>query len=370
MKQILFVDDEANVLDGLRVLLRKYRHAWTMEFALGGREALALLDARAFDVVVTDLRMPVVDGLTLLKHLRAHHPHTIRIVLSGDPGRTSALAAVPLAHQSLTKPCRPGELEALLARASLLGELVGDPEVRGAIGRIDELPSLPTTYARLLRVFQDEQSSTADVAEVVSSDLAITAKILQLANSAFFGAGRQVTSVVQATLLMGWDTVKTLTLSTELFAARGLPAPVRIFAEGLQEHSLAVAMLAAELVDGGDRREAFAAGMLHDIGRLVLASVLPEEMAGTPAGSAQQVRHAKVGGYLLGLWGLPPAVIEAVAWHHDPRPEACSPVGRAVALAEQIADETTKDLCPTPDAIAEMQRVVQQRLLERRRESS
>lgn len=369
MKQILFVDDEANVLDGLRVLLRKYRHEWAMEFALGGNQALALLEARAFDVVVTDLRMPGVDGLTLLEHLRAHHPHTIRIVLSGDPGRASALAAVPLAHQSLTKPCRPGELDALLARASLLGDLIGDPEVRGAIGRLAELPALPTTYARLLRVFEDEQSCTADVADVVGSDLAITAKILQLANSAFFGTGRQVTSVAQAIPLMGWETVKTLTLTTELFAARGLSVPVRTFAEGLHEHSLAVALLAADLVEGGDRREAFAAGMLHDIGRLVLASVMPEEMAGTPAGAAHAARHAKVGGYLLGLWGLPPAVIDAVARHHDPAPEAGSPVGRAVALAEQIADETTEDLRPSADAIAEMHRVVQQRLFERRRES-
>jgi len=370
MKQILFVDDEANVLDGLRVLLRKYRHEWTMEFALGGPQALALLEARAFDVVVTDLRMPGIDGLTLLKFLRAHHPHTIRIVLSGDPGRTSALAAVPLAHQSLTKPCRPGELEALLARASLLGALIGDPEVRGAIGRLDELPSLPTTYARLLRVFEDERSCTADVAEVVSSDIAISAKILQLANSAFFGTGRQVTSVAQAIPLMGWETVKTLTLTTELFAARGLPAPVRAFAQGLHEHSLVVAQLAAELVENRDRREAFAAGMLHDIGRLVLASVMPEEMTGTPAEATHKARHAKVGAYLLGLWGLPPAVIEAVARHHDPELETSSAVGRAVAVAEQIADETTEKLRPGAEAIAEMHRVVQERLLEHRKESS
>jgi len=262
VKQILFVDDEPNVLDGLRVLLRKYRHEWSMEFALGGPQALALLADRAFDVVVTDLRMPGVDGLTLLKHLREHHPQTIRIVLSGDPERTTALAAVPHAHQSLTKPCRAGEIEGVLARASVLGALIGDPEVRAAIGRLDELPSLPATYARLVRVFEDEQSCTADVAEVVGSDLAVTAKVLQLANSAFFGSGRQVTSVAQAIPLMGWETVKTVTLTTELFAARGMPATIRKFAGALHEHSSVVALLASALVDEPDRSEAFAAGML------------------------------------------------------------------------------------------------------------
>ena len=371
MKQILFVDDEPNVLDALRVLLRKYRHDWTMEFAVGGPRALAMLAGRAFDVVVTDLRMPEVDGLTLLKHLREHHPHTVRIVLSGDPGRTTALAAVPHAHQSLTKPCRAGELEGVLARASVLGALIGDPEVRAAIGRLDELPSLPATYARLLGVFENEQSCTADVAEVVGSDLAVTAKILQLANSAFFGGGRQVTSVAQAIPLMGWETVKTLTLTTELFAARRMPAPIRNFAGALHEHSSVVALLASALVDEPDRREAFAAGMLHDVGRLVLASILPGEMTGAGAAGTQQTLHAKVGAYLLGLWGLPPAIIEAVARHHDPElPAPSSPVGEAVALAETIAEAVTEDLCPTVEAVAEMQRVVRQHVRARRRESS
>jgi putative nucleotidyltransferase with HDIG domain len=361
VKQIMFVDDEPNVLDGLRVSLRKYRHEWNMEFAPGGLQALALLAERTFDVVVTDLRMPEVDGLTLLKHLREHHPQTIRVVLSGDPGRASVLAAVPFAHQSLTKPCRVGELEAMLARASMLGALISDPDVRSAVGRVDELPSLPVTYARLLRLFEDEKACTADVAAVIGSDIAVTAKILQLANSAFFGSGRQITTVFEAVPLMGWETVKALTLSTEVFAARGLAAPVRLFAERLHEHSLVVAMLATELVEEADRRPAFAAGMLHDIGRLILASAAPEEMDGTPGAGALATRHAKVGAYLLGLWGLPPAVIDAVARHHDPDTSAASAVGHAVALAEQSVDDAEGE-APSASAIAEMRSLVRQQV--------
>ena len=366
-KRVLFVDDEANVLDALRVLLRKHRREWDMEFAEGGDHALALLDERAFDVVVTDLRMPRVDGLTLLKHLRDHHPQTMRIVLSGAPERSSALAVVPYAHQSLTKPCRLGELETVLGRAFLLGDLVADPEVRSVIGGIGELPSLPRTYARLVRVLDDENSSTADVASIIASDIAVTAKVLQLANSPMFGSGRSVSTVMQAIPMLGLDALKSLTLSTTLFNAHGLPARVRIFAEDLHEHSSLVAGFASELSEDPFRRDAFSAGMLHDVGRLVLASSMPAEMDNMTgvmprvqpdAVIAPLSRHAKVGAYLLGLWGLPPTVIDAVARHHDEVTEATSPIARAVVMAEQIVDEVTDDPRPSREEVEQMRELV------------
>jgi putative nucleotidyltransferase with HDIG domain len=369
-KRILFVDDEANVLDGLRVLLRKHRRDWEMEFAQGGDHALAILDENAFDVVVTDLRMPKVDGLTLLKHLRAHHPQTMRIVLSGAPERTSALAVVQYAHQSLTKPCRLGELESVLTRAFMLGDLVADPDVRSVIGRIGELPPLPRTYARLVRVLDDENSGMADVAAVIASDIAVSAKILQLANSAFFGNGRAVSTVMQAIPMLGLEALKSLTLSTALFDAHGLAPRVRVFAELLHEHSSLIAGLASDLADESHRRDAFAAGMLHDVGRLVLASTMPEEMEGstsvarrvTPDATPHPMtRHAKVGAYLLGLWGLPPMVIDAVAHHHDEVTPTTTPTACAIAIAEQVVDEVTDDLRPSSADIEEIRRLVAER---------
>jgi len=374
LKRILFVDDESNVLDGLRVLLRKHRHAWQMEFALGGERALALLSESPFDVVVTDLRMPRVDGLAVLKHVRDHHPHTMRVTLSGDPMRESALAVIPYAHQSLTKPCRLGELEAVLVRGCLLGDLVADPDVRSVIGRIGGLPPLPRTYARLVQVLDDENACSADVAAVIASDIAVTAKILQLANSSFFGCGRAVGTVAQAIPLLGLETLKSLTLSTALFTGDGLPARVRVFAEDLHEHSALIAELASHLAEPADRRDAFAAGMMHDVGRLVLASTMPEEMDGAtammrrPSPDAQVVpatRHARIGGYLLGLWGLPPSVIDAVARHHDELEQTASPVVRAVAAAERITEEVTDDLRPSAADVDEMRRLVGERASQR-----
>lgn len=373
-KRVLFVDDEANVLDGLRVLLRKHRRDWQMEFAQGGDHALAILDSHAFDVVVTDLRMPKVDGVTLLKHLRDHHPQTMRIVLSGAPERTSALAVVQYAHQSLTKPCRLGELETVLTRAFMLGDLVADPDVRSVIGRIGELPPLPRTYARLVRVLDDENSGMADVAAVIASDIAVSAKILQLANSAFFGGGRAVSTVMQAIPILGLEALKSFTLSTALFDAKGLSPRVRAFAEELHEHSSLIATLASELAEDGTRRDAFAAGMLHDVGRLVLAATVPEEMemegkkaaarraASAATATAHPVtRHAKVGAYLLGLWGLPPLVIDAVAHHHDEVATMTSAIASAIAIAEEVVDEVTENLRPSAADIEEIRRLVTER---------
>ena len=356
MKHILFVDDESNVLDGIRVLLRKHRHAWAMEFALGGERALEVLAARSFDVVVTDLRMPRIDGVTLLKHLLDHHPQTMRIVLSGDAERASALAVVPYAHQSLTKPCHLTELESMLARACLLGELVADAEVRSVIGRVGELPSLPRTYARLLQVLDEERSSAADLAAVIASDIAVTAKTLQIANSTLFGAGRSTTTVLEAIRLLGVETLKSVTLSTALFDASKLPAGARRFAEDLQCHSALIAELASGLAEADVRRDAFAAGILHDVGRLVLLPTIPEE-----ATEASGQRHAKVGAYLLGLWGLPLPVVDAVARHHDDPAGSPSLLARAIEFSEKAIDDVTSSMRPTTAEVAEIRRVFLER---------
>lgn len=372
-KRILFVDDESNVLDGLRVLLRKHRHTWDMEFAPGGVRALALLAERTFDVVVTDLRMPVIDGLTLLKYLRDDHPCTMRVVLSGAPERASAHAVATFAHQSLTKPCRVAELESVLARAVILGDLVADADVRSVIGGIGELPPLPRTYARLVQVLDDERSYPRDVAAIISSDLAVTAKILQLANSPFFGLGRPVTTVTDAIPLIGLEALKSLTLSSALFDAHGLSAPLRAFAEDLQDHSSLIASLATELAGEPHRRDAFSAGMLHDVGRLALASTVPNEMDDDtaamrrsrlatlclPSPSAAPVTlHAKVGAYLLGLWGLPPIVIDAVARHHDEVDATTPPIARAVIEAEELAAASCGEGRPSAADVKKMREVV------------
>ena len=345
MKRVLFVDDEPLVLDSLKVLLRKQRSRWEMEFAAGGEQALSLLGARDFDVVVTDLRMPRVDGLSLLKHLRDQHPRTVRVVLSGEAGKGAALAAVPYAHQFLSKPCRLNELEAVLARASLIGDLVADQAVRDVVGSIGALPPLPRSYARLQNVLNDDRAGARELGIVIGADIGLTTKLLKLANSALFGVGRPIATVTEAIPLIGTETIKSVSLVSDL--VDGYPIELRHFAEELHTHSTAVSAVAAELSTPPNRNDALAAGMLHDVGRLVLAST----------GMKDAGHHAQVGAYLLGLWGLPPAVIEAVAHHHDDFDRVEGLAARAVIVAEAYVDRMEIDK-PRVSDLAEMKRLV------------
>jgi len=352
MRSILFVDDEPRVLEGLEGLLRKQRRRWSMEFVVGGELALEVLAERAFDVVVTDMKMPKVDGFALLQHLEAHHPETVRVILSGQ-----------------------SEREAVLERSLALRELVADGRVRRALGRIRELPALPATYLRMSAVTASEQFALADIADIVAADIGLSAGVLKLANSAFFAGGRSVATAKDAVMLLGADAVQSLSLTSAILNVRGMSPAQRAFADELQQHATLVAALTSHLA-GDAKREAFATAMLHDVGRMVLA-LDPAKSAGLtlpprelwPAGGAEAEgdAHGPIGGYLLGLWGLPPVVFDAVAHHHDPPSDRSSAVVTSIYAAERIVEEVAGDRPPTAPEIDEMHRLARERgaLLER-----
>lgn len=332
-RRVLFVDDELNVLEGLRHRLHRQRHRWEMSFVDSGEAAIDFLACEPVDVVVTDLRMPRMDGATLLQHVRARHPHVVRMVLSGHAEQQTALRAVSVAHQFLAKPSEPGVIENAVERACSLQSLINDHRVRQAVGRVDHLPSMPRVYSQLKAILQDENVSAEQVAGVLKSDMAICAKTLQLVNSAFFRLSRSISDVCEVVVYLGFGTILQITLAVEVFQqGHGGRRPAGISLETLQEHATRVGHVASGLfTDKRTREDAFVAGLLHDIGKLVLATEMPDyaervarEMgrSGCSAHDAEAktlgVTHAEVGGYLLGLWGLPYPLIEAVANHHSP----------------------------------------------------
>ena len=333
MKRVLFVDDEPRVLDGLRDLLRRQRREWDMVFALGGEAALREIDAQPFDVVVTDMRMPDIDGAALLGHVQQRHPDTVRIVLSGQTELETALRAVPVAHQYLAKPCDRDELRRAVDRASLSHALLADESVRRAAGGAGGVPSAPALYTRLIEATTDQDTSIADIGELVESDIAMCAKVLQLVNSSFFGLGRRIASPREAVVYLGIGPLRALVLSAGAFRAFTPQRRIEGFSvEELEIHSARVARLAAELLpDRHQAEEAFTAGMLHDVGKLLLATHHPDILAQHLAAASEArrplhvieqqltgVTHAEIGAYLLTLWGLPFPIVEAVAHHHAP----------------------------------------------------
>ncbi|PWU04752.1 MAG: two-component system response regulator [Terriglobia bacterium] len=334
-KRILFVDDEPCLLQGLQRMLHSQRRQWDLSFAKSGAEALALIETASFDVVVTDMRMPGMDGAALLERVRELRPGIIRIVLSGFFDMEAAVRAVPVAHQFLAKPCDPEKLRAAIDRACGCNDMLPDENTRRIVGAIGKLPALPRTCAALMRALEEPEVSLEEVGRIIEQDVGITAKVLQLVNSAFFGLLREITTVRMAVNYLGLETLKHLVLTAEIFRTfhpeRNIPG---FSLEEFQEHSRLAGQIAARLpASKAVSSSAVIAAVLHDAGKLVLASRLPQEFALMLRVSAKDRRplhtvepqiigtgHAEIGGYLLGLWALPPPIVDAVCRHH--RPEA------------------------------------------------
>jgi HD-like signal output (HDOD) protein/ActR/RegA family two-component response regulator len=351
MIQVLFVDDEPRLLEGLRVGLRAQRTLWRMHFAASGEAAMDLLQVHRFDVVVSDMRMPRVDGAQVLGEALRLQPWAARLVLSGYAELESTLRAVPVAHQFLSKPCDLPALVNVVDRTAGLQRLLDDPALRAVVGRVTTLPSLPTNFLAVMATLADGEADAETLARVIERDVAMCAKVLQLTNSAFFGLPRVVASIEEAIVYLGFGMVRSLVLVAEVFRSGG-----EDLAE-LERHSLTVGSLARRLASAPEADEASVAGMLHDVGTLLLRAVKAPAGGGEAQGLSGQnaaavsfeaeraqfgTTHAEVGGYLLGLWGLPWPLVEAVANHHAPQRVRLQRPGPLTAVA--VADALVREL--------------------------
>lgn len=335
MKRVLFVDDEPRLLEAFQRLLRAQRVDWEMATAPNGAAALDTLANEPFDVIVTDMRMAGMDGVALLGAVQEQHPQMVRIILSGYSELEATLRTLPVAHQFLSKPCTPAVLCAVIERACALQDLLADESLRASVARMGELPSQPRMYMALTRALGDPDVSLDKVASIVEQDLGMSAKCLQLVNSAFFGLPRRASTVRQALGFLGMNVLKTLVFTVEVFHAFESGASIKLAGfglESLQAHSLLAARLAGRLQpDVALAEVAFLAAMLHDVGKLILSLHYADQLGAVVAQAHEQaiplheaeyaqlgVTHAEVGAYLLGLWGLPQDVLEAVAFHHTP----------------------------------------------------
>jgi len=331
-KRILFVDDEPNVLDGLRNLLRKQRNEWDMLFAPSGEAALAEMEREPVDVVVSDMRMPRMDGAELLRRVKDTYPQTARIVLSGHADRDAISRVISVAHQFLSKPSDATTVKAVIARTCEFQTLMQDDSVRRAVGAIARLPSLPDTYWDLSRAIENPQTGIAEVAKIVERDPAMSIKILQLVNSAYFGLPQKTESIATAAAYLGVDNLKGLVVAAHVFGTDNRPHGDNLSMDDFRREAVLTANLARQIVrEAKNRDSAFTAGLVHDIGKLVLARVSNSdynEILATARTTARPLRaieretmgttHGLVGAYLLGVWGLPFVVAETVAHHDEP----------------------------------------------------
>ena len=334
--RVLFVDDEPRVLEGLKRMLRPKRNEWQMTFVGSAQAALDALKAEPCEVVVTDMRMPGMSGAELLEVVQREYPDTIRLILSGQAETESVMKALGVSHQFLSKPCDADILQGTISRAFALRDLAGSDSVKAPVARINKLPALPATYQKLIEVLRQPNSSLEEVSRIISTDPSMTARLLKLVNSAYFGLAKPVADVTRAGALLGLDRIMALVLGQGIFSGGDAPQVRGFSLETLWSHSVATATAAHRIaieedMDKEQVAAAFLAGMLHDIGKLVLAMGMPAEYArvlqqtrGRPGSESEietlelQAAHTDVGAYLVGLWGLPNTIAEAIAFHEDP----------------------------------------------------
>jgi len=352
-RRILFVDDEQNVLDGLRNLLRKQRNVWDMCFALGGRAALEEMERTPVDVIVSDMRMPGMDGAELLTRVKETYPGTARIVLSGHAEREAIARVIRVAHQFLSKPADANTVRSVIERTCDYLTLMQDEGIRRVVGSMVKLPSLPATYWELTRLADDPDSAIADMAKVVETDPAMSVKVLQLVNSAYFGLAQRTESIAKAVTYLGIENLKGLLVAAHVFGADA-HAVDGISLDQLRNEAIMTANLARQIArDPKYADTAFAAGIVHDVGKLVLATdpskryseILrkAKETGQRPAVVEKAelgLTHGQVGAYLLGVWGVPFILAETVAFHDCPGLvlEGNREVLAAVHLAEGLTE--------------------------------
>lgn len=347
--RILFVDDEPMILRGLRSVFRRERDVWDMVFATSAAEALELLEQSAFDVIVSDMRMPQMDGAQLLAIVQERWPMTSRIVLSGQAERDSLVRMLPTLHAFLAKPCGSQELRTAITRCTAIPSLAELPGLRTMIGKIDKLPSAPAAHARV----RAAAGNRAALSSAIREDSALALKLMQIAGSGAFGESAQRASIPACVAQLGSVLIETITADPSLCApASGPPLPLSL--DHLQTHALRTAQLAGAFIqDSAGAELAYACGLLHDIGRIAMQVAAPgaytamcDEIAVTHERLVLAERrhfgadHATIGGALMRLWGLPLALIEAVEHHHEPdgAPAEVADIIAVVHVAEKLAD--------------------------------
>jgi HD-like signal output (HDOD) protein/CheY-like chemotaxis protein len=334
--RILFVDDEPRILDGLRRSLRVKRTAWEMSFAPGGEPALEVLAGTPHDVVVSDMRMPGMDGAELLTQVSQRYPDVARVVLSGHTEPEAAIKVAIAGHRFLSKPTEAEGLITVIDELIVRTSTAHGVPARRIAGAARALPSLPQLDAELAGLLGAAEVDPDRLVGAVVQNIGLTAKLLQLSNSGFFGPRPKNASVAAVINAMGTPTIHALvTASIEHWASVAWGPATESYMRTVWRHALATAVLVEQVASPAHRPHAQAAALLQDVGRLVSIGASPATVDDTvdlTATGRDGVPFREVGVELLHLWGLPSPIVTAVAERDATHQPTESGLGVAGAL--------------------------------------
>ncbi|MHC5061037.1 MAG: response regulator [Planctomycetota bacterium] len=360
-KRILFIDDDRSVLDGLRRMMHKMRDEWKMEYVTTAGDALKVMRSTHYDIVVSDLRMPSMDGVEFFEKVKKKYPDVLRFMLSGYLQQPLQGRAAKCVHQFIPKPCDAEQLKKMIARSFALRDRLRSEEASEIVSNLHSLPVMPKAYQDVISVLSDPQCSPRNVGKMIGQDIGMSAKILQVVNATFRSRAGRIVDPVHAVVWLGLKTIEALILTDGVFLKLTEKQVKDFHAIALQEHCARVGLLAKAIcrtmnMSDDDLDVAAMAGILHDAGKIILIAKFPEKYAEAirvsrdrriPLYDAElellNVTHAQLGGCLLELWGIPNPIIEAAAFHHDPG--LCISDEFSIISAVYIADAIDHMLC-------------------------
>ncbi len=360
---ILFITEDVSMLNSMKRVFYNTHKDWDIVFTDQLNKATNILSNKSVNVFVLDMSGDSKIKIAFLKDVRKKFPSSACIVLNANPDKKIHYQIIKLAHQMILLPADPIKVVTAIAKASALVDYLDNPKMRTRIARMDSLPSLPALYLEIQNELEKKNPSPSVAGKIIEKDIAMTAKILQLVNSALFALSREISDVTQAVMLLGLETVRDLVFTLEIFTRIDPHILARLGLSLLWEHSLLVGVLARncmkKFTDSQDIiGQAFVSGLLHDVGKLILAQTNMSDYYSVFTFSVRNkvevwqaeakilaADHTQVGAYLLGLWGFSDAIVTATAFHH--RPSLCPDTGitplMCVHIANVIAHEKKQD---------------------------
>ena len=355
---ILFIDDEINILDSLRLSLRSKRNDWDMIFTTKFSEVILTIKERKVDVAICDFMMPVTNGIEVLEAVSFHSPGTMRIMLSGHVSDKASYAAIDIAHQFLSKPCQTKNIIKTIEKCIRLRDTICNKHILKILTQLNSLPVMKSVLGELLLSFQNENITVNEITQTIEKDPGMTASILRLVNSSFFGLSTRVYSACHAVNLIGVDALKTLAISSELFRCVNCKQLKNYSIDLLWEHCARVSLYAKTIseIEGWEpdaKNKIMLSGMLHDIGKLILASTMPtkyQQVIDLVSSNEYKdicssetaifnVNHAEVGACLVNMWGFDDDIVDYILRHHDATVVRSVETNTAINLSNKLDHE-------------------------------
>ncbi len=350
--QVIFVETQGRILDDLRSSLAGIYPEWHILLVADASAALELVLQRSVSVVLASFGSDMSGCEDFFRSIKDAAPEVIRTGLLPDPNQVTAEGTLEYAHECIASHCGVDQIEALITRGLSVWERTREnPRLAALMSDLHTLPTPPALYFDIRDELESPNGSARSVSLIIARDPAITAKLLKVANSGFYGTPRTISDLNEAIMLLGMEMVLALVLTAYLFDQLPLPG---VNLDVLWMHSFAVASLAKEIAreEGGNRSMISTcgiAGLLHDIGQLIFLTNASESyypMVRRSGGDERMlmqmeieqygVSHPELGAHILSLWGLPEKVVQAVAYHHGGNIADAPLPSKAVCIAEWL----------------------------------